>query len=694
MFRTKKSRLKTVILGFLALLCLVPNSSLWASEIAQGAAELDDYVYDTKGDPHPAPVAFHHRLSLDSKQLGHPLRGLEDIAVTESKIYLATGQGIYVLDPELRFIEAWDHYEHEGTMRPLREVAGLYANHKGQIYACLPGEGRIVRFNEAGETEIVYGKPEGINLKGADYKPVTVIADRIGRMFVIGQGIYEGIIEIAPTGEFTRFFGVNPARYNPVEIFWRSIATDAQRRQMALWLPTDYSDLALRDDGFIFATVASLDSTRKVQLLNAKGSDILRFPLGRRPQGDRKQRPGFEAQITSIAYAGDGIYAILDSLKKRVFLYNEDGWELCHFGIPGERAGGLKNPRQIAFHGDELLICDPLSQSLEVFEPSEYGKKLIEGCRAEYAKDNRRSEAIWQAVRKQSPYLALTYVSLGNAAYREKDYETAMHYYRRADDRSAYSKAYERIRDRWLSEHFNYIAFGLLFLVVLLVLIHKLRAQRGRVAVRESAWRETVCVYPRYVMSNPFKAFADMKYDGRGSLLFAVTLLLIRGLISILAYAKTGFLMNHNDPAKINTVLIALAAMMPFILLSFGNWASTTLMNGSGKLKEIFMVFMYSQIPLLIVEALLILLSNVATIEELPMLQMLHSFALLFTIILAFIGLVSIHEFSFARGIASIFTTALAVMIILFITLLLASLTGEFFVFLRIIFREISLNRF
>lgn len=150
MFRTKKSRLKTVILGFLALLCLVPNSSLWASEIAQGAAELDDYVYDTKGDPHPAPVAFHHRLSLDSKQLGHPLRGLEDIAVTESKIYLATGQGIYVLDPELRFIEAWDHYEHEGTMRPLREVAGLYANHKGQIYACLPGEGRIVRFNEAG----------------------------------------------------------------------------------------------------------------------------------------------------------------------------------------------------------------------------------------------------------------------------------------------------------------------------------------------------------------------------------------------------------------------------------------------------------------------------------------------------------------------------------------------------------------
>lgn len=716
--------------------------SVFADE-AVSLTEYENYIYDSKGNPHPAPAAFTWSESLTRDRIGQSLAGLSDIAVSENAIYLSVADGILKLDRNFRFLEKRQEYRDGdgGETKKLHNPAGIFINKKEELYVTLPDAGCVVKFAADGKSEKVYKQPEGLDLKGAKYLPTAVAADRIGRLFVIGQGIYEGIIEMAPDGSFTRFFGVNHVRFNPVELFWRMIATEKQRKQMALWLPTDYSDIAMQQDGFLFATAASVNAAGKLQLLNSKGIDILRFPNGRRPEGDRRLRPGYDSRLISVTAREDGLFAVLDSTMKRVFVYDENGYMLCNFGSAGSLRGTLNNPLQIAFLGERILVADQLTQSLELFEPTEYGKLLLAGAKAEHEQDNAASQSIWQNVLTKSPYLPLAYISLGNSAYREHKYQMAKEYYRRADDRVGYSKAFAKIRDAWLSRYFNQIALFFLLLVLLLIArsVYKRRRRRGleesllferralagagagtsdaspallregekRHVLREYALRaarkresreqerlHSLLRYPGYVMTRPFKAFADLKYEGAGSFGFCVFLLLFRAVLAILSYGKTGFLLNGNDPQQINTILIVLAAVVPYILFSVSNWSSTTLMNGSGKLKEIFMVLMYAQLPFLLMDVLSLFLSNVVTLEEVPLLLMLQSFSVVYSVVLGFIGLVSIHEFSFSRGVASVVVSVVAAMIILFILLLLTSLAGEFIHFLRTVVQEIMLNRF
>lgn len=701
---------------------------------AQGATsymEYENYIYDTKGQAHPARAAYRWKDSITRDKLGVSLAGVSDIAVTDDGIYLACYAGVILMDKDYRVKKVYDKYfDHEASAeKKISNPAGIFVNDKKEIYITLPSESKIVKLDNDGETEFAYSKPENLDLKGADYRPSAITVDRIGRMFVIGQGIYEGIIEISPNNEFTRFFGVNSVHFNPVELFWRMVATEKQRKQMQLWLPTDYSDISMKEDGFVYATVASSSASSKVQLLNAKGVDILRFPLGQRPKGDIKNRKGYESSIVSVDSREDGIFAILDITMKRVFVYDENGYMLCNFGRSGDLRASLNNPVQLAFDGDNILIIDQLTQSMEIFEPTKFGKKLLEGAIAEHEQNNQKSQEIWSDVIKDNPYLPVAYVSLGNSSYREGDYAQAQYYYRRAFDRTGYSKSFSKIRDAWLNDNFNWIAILFVLIVVVLVVrsIYKRRKIRLYEQTKYTAWRsedkqnkeidfvarnaylhkkreqvyvspwqrfkETTCSYPSYVMTRPFKAFADLKYENKGSFIFCVILLIVRAVVAIISYSNTGFLMNQNDPDKINTILILLASMAPFILFSVANWSSTTLMNGSGKLREIFMVIMYAQIPALIIDIFSIVLSNVMTLEELPLLIMLQGFSVIYSVILAFIGLVSIHEFSFSRACASIITTIVAALIILFIILLLASLTGEVWFFIKTVFREIMLNK-
>lgn len=745
MSKDKVNKSKKIVRNFIqvCLLYLIISTSLFSKlplisslvpETAIGAKspidylEYENYTYDRKSEAHPAKAAYRWKDSITRDRLGTSLSGITDIAVTEDGIYLACKSGVLLLDKEYKLVKTYNKYVENKQEMSIKNPAGLFVNDKKDIYVTLPGESKIIKLDASGKTKFVYGKPENLDLKGAEYKPTAITVDRIGRMFVIGQGIYEGIIEISPNNQFTRFFGVNSVRYNPVELFWRMIATDKQRKQMQLWLPTDYSDISMKSDGFIYATVASSTAESKVQLLNAKGTDILRFPKGQRPRGDIKNRPGYQSSIVSVDSRDDGIFAILDITMKRVFVYDENGYMLCNFGRSGDLRASLNNPVEIAFNGDDILVLDQLTQSLEIFEPTKFGRDLLSGAIAEHKQDNVQSEKVWSEIIKDNPYLSVAYVSLGNSAYRQGNFEDAQYYYKRAYDLAGYSKAYGKIRDKWLNDNFNVLAISFTCLVVVLLIrslykrrrrkiyeINKYQSRRDENIINKEIdyearmaylhrkkeklvlsptmrLKETLS-YPGYVMTRPFKAFADLKYESRGSLAFCFILLFLRAIVAIVSYSNTGFLMNQNDPEKINTVLILLASIAPFILFSIANWSSTTLMNGSGKLKEIFMVLMYAQIPALIIDSLLIFFSNVMTLEELPLLLMLQSFSVVYSAILAFIGLVSIHEFTFTRAVASIVTTIVAALIILFIILLLTSLTGELWFFLRTVVKEIILNK-
>ncbi|MFD2505847.1 PknD, partial [Paenibacillus septentrionalis] len=61
-------------------------------------------------------------------------------------------------------------------------------------------------------------KPE--NMVGAtQFKPSKIVVDKDGKISVIVQGSYEGIIEIHNNGSFSRYFGLNKPRVNIIDHF-------------------------------------------------------------------------------------------------------------------------------------------------------------------------------------------------------------------------------------------------------------------------------------------------------------------------------------------------------------------------------------------------------------------------------------------------------------------------------------------
>ena len=90
--------------------------------------------------------------------------------------------------------------------------------------------------------------------EGSVYKPVAVALDSIGNIYVVSSTTYMGIISLSTEGEFQSFVGAQKVSVSAAEIFWRSFQTAAQRAQNAQYVSTEYNNIAIDDEGFIYVT--------------------------------------------------------------------------------------------------------------------------------------------------------------------------------------------------------------------------------------------------------------------------------------------------------------------------------------------------------------------------------------------------------------------------------------------------------
>ena len=102
----------------------------------------------------------------------------------------------------------------------------------------------------------------------------------------------------------------------------------------------------------------------------------------------------------------------------------------------------------------------------------------------------------------------------------------------------------------------------------------------------------------------------------------------------------------------------------------------------------------YSLFPVFLLRLLSIILSNVLTLEEIPISTALLSIAAVAFVLYLFIGLAVIHQYSFTKCLVSLLLTVVAMGIITFILMLIFSLGSEVVQFVVTVARELSLKYF
>lgn len=195
--------------------------------------------------------------------------------------------------------------------------------------------------------------------------------------------------------------------------------------------------------------------------------------------------------------------------------------------------------------------------------------------------------------------------------------------------------------------------------------------------------------YLKAAQFHPFDSFYEIRFRNKGSVLLAFLLMVIYGIIQCAAYQYTGFIMNYKPIEEMNSVSIFISSISVLILFTVSNWTVTSLFDGKGKVKDIYIMLCYSLVPLIITNLLNVILSNYIIESEILIINMIKGIGVVWFIFLTISGLCVIHEYTLSKNILSLLATVVSAAIILFILVLLFTLEEKMFGFIGAVGREI-----
>ena len=195
--------------------------------------------------------------------------------------------------------------------------------------------------------------------------------------------------------------------------------------------------------------------------------------------------------------------------------------------------------------------------------------------------------------------------------------------------------------------------------------------------------------YVKHCVFHPFDGFYEAKNRGKGSVLVATVLICLYCILQCVEVQYTGFIMNMNQISYMNSVTIFISALSVLLLFVLSNWTITTLFDGKGKLKDIYMVLCYSLLPMIVIDSVVVFASNYVIEEEAVLLTSLSVMGMVWFAFLVITGLCTVHEFSLAKTLVTLLATAVAALIILFLGVLFISLVEQMIQFAYIFGKEL-----
>ena len=198
---------------------------------------------------------------------------------------------------------------------------------------------------------------------------------------------------------------------------------------------------------------------------------------------------------------------------------------------------------------------------------------------------------------------------------------------------------------------------------------------------------------PLYILVHPFDGFYEMKHQQKGTLKLALfNFLMVCVSVSFLnQYTSLRIVTRH--PHTLSSLQDFIMLTVALLLFCVANWAVTTLTDGEGKFKEILMACCYAMTPIVLTFIPLAGISNAMAEQESGFFFMILYFAIAYAVLLGFIGLVSIHNYTPSKAIITIFLTFIAVLIIVFLFALLLTLWQQLVVFVNSIYIELMFRR-
>lgn len=195
-----------------------------------------------------------------------------------------------------------------------------------------------------------------------------------------------------------------------------------------------------------------------------------------------------------------------------------------------------------------------------------------------------------------------------------------------------------------------------------------------------------------YILKHPIYGVWDMKRLKTGRYRDGFILILLAIAAVTFNRQMRAFVFNNYYNVPLDILKQITIVVIPVVLFSLANWAVTTLAEGKGSFKDIFMVTCYSLMPLIIFQIVAPIISQFMTLNELAYLQIIDGVGYGWMILMLLLGIKEIHEYTGGKMVSTMVLTVIGAAIIVFIVLLFFSLLQELGSFIYSIYREFSLR--
>ena len=485
---------------FTKVIALALCTMLFAAVPFSVSAHADSsytYNYDYWGEFTDSPDAYAVGAVITAADLGLETNFSkpQSVAVFNDIVYVSdTGNNRIVLLErvgETKFKVIKEVTEITGTeINTFNGPTDVAVSEDGNIFVADKGNKRILKLDSNWNYLMQFDKPDDASLadnsENFDFAPSKIVVDTAERVYCVGDNVNKGLIKYENDGTFSGFVGATPVTYNFWDWFWKHFASQEQIEKMANFVPTQYDNLYMDNEGFIYVVTSKpteedikSEAATVVRKLNLLGNDILVRNGSYAIYGDlymgtggKKTGPSRFCDITTLY---NDIYICLDRNRGRLFGYDDQGHLVFAFGGTGNMDGYFNSAVSIDHIGTDLLVLDENDGAITLFVTTEYGRLIYDAVDQFDLGEYDKAENSWRKVMELNGNYDLAYIGIGRSLLRQKKYEEAMEYFKLKHDAENYSKAFKQYRKQWVEVHIVVIVVVILILFLVPMGIGRLK---------------------------------------------------------------------------------------------------------------------------------------------------------------------------------------------------------------------------
>ena len=373
--------------------------------------------------------------------------GQDNIYVTDTN-----KNRIIQLDPNGNYVRS---FTNSGNLNAPQSV---FVSKNGDLFVADTGNMRIVHISSADEQIEVFTKPESELISDSvDFSVNKLAISEQGLIYVVQA---QQFMMIDSNNEFRGYVGANKVGFNLREFFIRTFGSTVQKNKAKYTQAATYNSFAIGDDGLIYA-VAN-DTKNQIRILNFDGDNL--FPEGNYGESvmEDKSTNMQDALFVDICVDSTGAIHALEKNSGRVYVYTPDGDMIVAYCGIGEIKDKCLTPVALDINSKgETFVLDSASGMIHRFTPTSYMERLLSTYNLFHEGSYTEALEKGQQILETDSNCYIVNTLMGRIANKQEEYEKAMQYFKKADNKEEYATAFTSYRHDVFRQYFGWIVCGI-----------------------------------------------------------------------------------------------------------------------------------------------------------------------------------------------------------------------------------------